>query len=40
MMLEFLGEADAAARITKACQEAVDVSGTTSQIGDHVAERV
>src|SRR3954454_23398659 len=40
MMLEFLGEVDAAAHITKACQEAVDVSGTTSQIGDHVAERV
>src|SRR5438270_7045 len=40
MMLEFLGEADAAARVTKACQEAVDVAGTTSQIGDHVAERV
>ena len=40
MMLEFLGEADAAARVTKACQEAVDVSGTTSEIGDHVAERV
>jgi len=40
MMLEFLGEADAAARITKACQEAVGVAGTTSQIGDHVAERV
>jgi 3-isopropylmalate dehydrogenase len=40
MMLEFLGEADAAARITKACQEAVGVSGTTSVLGDHVAERV
>ncbi|MBV8387464.1 MAG: 3-isopropylmalate dehydrogenase [Acidimicrobiia bacterium] len=40
MMLEFLGEADAAARITKACSEAVDVSGTTSELGDHVAERV
>jgi 3-isopropylmalate dehydrogenase len=40
MMLEFLGEADAAARVTKACQEAVDVAGTTSEIGDHVAERV
>jgi 3-isopropylmalate dehydrogenase len=40
MMLEFLGEADAAARITKACQEAIDVTGTTSQIGDHVAGRV
>jgi 3-isopropylmalate dehydrogenase len=40
MMLEFLGEADAAARVTKACLEAVDVSGTTSELGDHVAERV
>jgi 3-isopropylmalate dehydrogenase len=40
MMLEFLGEADAAARVNKACQEAVDVAGTTSEIGDHVAERV
>ncbi len=40
MMLEFLGEADAAARITKACSEAVDVAGTTSEIGDHVAGRV
>jgi len=40
MMLEFLGEADAAARVTKACQEAVDVTGTTSEIGDHVAGRV
>jgi 3-isopropylmalate dehydrogenase len=40
MMLEFLGEADAAARVSKACQEAVDVAGTTSEIGDHVAERV
>src|SRR6058998_1480856 len=40
MMLEFLREAEAAARVTKACLEAVDVAGTTSQIGDHVAERV
>src|SRR5205807_500684 len=40
MMLEFLGDADAAARISKACQEAVDVAGTTSEIGDHVAEHV
>ena len=40
MMLDFLGEADAAARVTKACQEAVGVPGTTSEIGDHVAERV
>src|SRR5438309_5546604 len=40
MMLEFLGEGDAAARITKACQEAVGVTGTTSEIGDHVADRL
>src|SRR5438270_457273 len=29
LLLDFLGEADAAARITKACQEAVDVAGST-----------
>ncbi|MBV8235091.1 MAG: 3-isopropylmalate dehydrogenase, partial [Acidimicrobiia bacterium] len=40
MMLEFLGEAAAAARVSKACLAAADVAGTTSQIGDHVAERV
>ena len=40
MMLEFLGEADAAARITKAVAAAVPLSGTTSQLGDAVAERV
>src|SRR5439155_26527710 len=40
LLLDFLGEADAAARVTKACQEAVDVAGTTSEIGDHVAERL
>ena len=39
MMLEFLGETDAASRITKAC-ESEDLSGTTSEIGDAVAERV
>jgi 3-isopropylmalate dehydrogenase len=40
LMLDFLGEADAASRITKACDSAGDFSGSTSEIGDLVAERV
>ncbi|CAN5260355.1 hypothetical protein BH18ACT4_BH18ACT4_11340 [soil metagenome] len=42
MMLEFLGEADAGARIRKACADASPPAhgATTSQIGDAVAERV
>ena len=36
-MLEFLGEATAASRLRAACDE--PVSGTTSQIGDAIAER-
>ena len=40
MMLDFLGEAEAAARITKAVSEASSHSGTTAEIGDGVAERV
>ena len=40
MMLEFLGEAAAAERITKAVSETASVSGTTSHIGDAVAERL
>jgi 3-isopropylmalate dehydrogenase len=40
MMLEFLGEADAAARVTKAVAAAATRSGTTSELGDAVAERV
>ena len=40
MMLEFLGEADAAARITKAVADAQSLSGTTSEIGDAVAASV
>ena len=42
MMLEFLGEADAAARIFKAVSEAASLSGTrsTSELGDAVAEWV
>ncbi len=40
MMLEFLGETDAAARIRKACADPAALSGTTSEIGDQLAERV
>jgi 3-isopropylmalate dehydrogenase len=40
MMLEFLGEAEAAARIRDAVTKADDVVGTTSEIGDAIAERV
>ena len=40
MMLDFLGEADAAARIRKACAETPTQGQTTTQIGDAVAERV
>ena len=40
MMLDHLGESAAAARITKACADAGDVAGATTQIGDAVAARV
>jgi 3-isopropylmalate dehydrogenase len=43
MMLEFLGEADAAARIRKACADPAALAGTnlsTEQVGDAVAARV
>jgi 3-isopropylmalate dehydrogenase len=40
MMLEFLGEPDAAARVRKACADQTSVSGTTQAIGDAVASRV
>jgi 3-isopropylmalate dehydrogenase len=40
MLLEFLGEADAAARVRKAVAASDDVEGTTSQIGDRIAERL
>ncbi|HVF76276.1 MAG TPA: 3-isopropylmalate dehydrogenase [Acidimicrobiales bacterium] len=40
MMLDFLGEGDAAARITKAVSEAKGLPGTTSELGDAVAGRV
>jgi 3-isopropylmalate dehydrogenase len=40
MMLDFLGEADAAARIRKACAEPSALTGSTSSIGDAVAARL
>jgi 3-isopropylmalate dehydrogenase len=40
MMLEFLGERDAAARIHAAVAKADDVGGTTSEIGSTIAERL
>jgi 3-isopropylmalate dehydrogenase len=40
MMLEFLGEADAAARIRKACADDTALVGRTSEVGDAVAARV
>jgi 3-isopropylmalate dehydrogenase len=40
MMLEFLGETDAAGRIEKAVAASDDVAGPTSEIGDAVAGKV
>ncbi|MDQ3569022.1 MAG: 3-isopropylmalate dehydrogenase [Actinomycetota bacterium] len=40
MMLDFLGEADAAERVAKAAGDASNLTGTTGQIGDAVAQRV
>ncbi|MCB0995593.1 MAG: 3-isopropylmalate dehydrogenase [Acidimicrobiales bacterium] len=40
LMLDFLGEADAATRIRTACADPATQSGTTTQIGDAIAERV
>ena len=40
MMLDFLGEVAAAARITKACADAGGLTGRTTEIGDRIAERV
>ena len=37
MMCDFLGEADAAARMLNAVDKTDDVEGTTSQIGDAIA---
>ncbi len=40
MMLEFLGEADAAARVHAAVDKSDDVQGTTAEIGDAIAGRI
>ncbi len=40
MMLEFLGEADAAARIHAAIAATDDVTGSTADVGSRIAERV
>jgi 3-isopropylmalate dehydrogenase len=40
MMLDFLGEADAAARIRKASADATALDGSTPEVGDAVAARV
>jgi 3-isopropylmalate dehydrogenase len=40
LLLDFLGEAEAAARVRKAVAGADDVAGSTAEIGDAIAERV
>ncbi len=40
MMLDFLGEPDAAGRITKACADADSLTGSTAEIGDAVVGRL
>jgi 3-isopropylmalate dehydrogenase len=40
MLLEFLGETEAAARVEKAVAASDDVKGTTSEIGDTIAGKV
>ena len=40
LLLDFLGEADAAARITKALGDPAALAGTTAEIGDQVAGRL
>jgi 3-isopropylmalate dehydrogenase len=40
MMLDFLGEPDAAVRIRKACADPAVLNGSTSEIGDAVAARI
>jgi len=40
MMLEFLGEGDAAARIRKACADPAALAGSTSEIGDAIAHHL
>ena len=40
MMVEFLGDDEAAARIRKACADTATLTGSTAEIGDLVAERL
>jgi 3-isopropylmalate dehydrogenase len=40
LMLDHLGEGDAAARVRKACADTATLTGSTSEIGDLVAARV
>jgi 3-isopropylmalate dehydrogenase len=40
LMLDHLGESDAAARIRKACADTTNLTGSTTQIGDTVAGRL
>jgi 3-isopropylmalate dehydrogenase len=40
LLLDFLGEAAAAARITKALGDPAALTGTTAEIGDQVAGRL
>ena len=40
MMLEFLGETDAAARVRAAVDKSDDVNGSTAEIGDAIAGRI
>ena len=40
MMLDFLGESEAADRITAACDACVDMTGSTSELGDAVASKL
>ena len=40
MMLRFLGEDEAAAKIDQACDACVDLTGSTSEIGDAVSSRL
>jgi 3-isopropylmalate dehydrogenase len=40
LMLDHLGEGDAAARVRKACAEVTTLTGSTTEIGDEVAARL
>jgi len=40
MMLEFLGEAEGAARIRRACADPSKLTGSTTQIGDQIAATI